>query len=187
MANLGGVFDASTVDPSAPFEAIPPGDYKVMIVDSSMDYTKNGDGQFLKLQLQVIDGPHQGTTLFDRLNLVNANPKAEEIAKRTLSAICHALGKLQVSDSSDLHNLPLAAKVSLVPAGPDRNGIHREAKNEIKGYKPDSAAAVAQAHAAAWQAPAAPAQAPAQPAPVNQAPPPAAGAGSPPWMASKAA
>lgn len=182
MANLGGTFDASTVDPSAPFEAIPGGDYRVIIVDSSMDYTKSGDGQFLKLQLQVIDGPHAGTTLFDRLNLVNPNPKAEEIARRTLSAICHAVGKMQVNDSIELHNLPLIAKVTLVPAGPDKYGTHRDAKNEIKGYKP-AGSAVQPANAAPFAQPAAPAPAQAQPTPPQA---PAAGSGNPPWMASKA-
>jgi hypothetical protein len=36
----------------------------------------------------------QGRKIFDRLNLVNAEPdQAVEIAQRTLSAICHATGQ----------------------------------------------------------------------------------------------
>lgn len=181
MAHLGGTFDASNVDPSAPFEAIPAGEYPVMIVDSSMDVTKDGNGQYLKLQLQVIDGQYQGTTLIDRLNLVNANPRAEEIAKRTLSAICHAIGKLQVSDSTELHNAPLLCKVALQPAGPDKNGIEREARNEVKGYKPIGQATAAPAAAPATQA---------TPQPAGTAAPAATvkpGAGAPPWMAGNAA
>jgi hypothetical protein len=137
-------------------------------------------GQMLKLTLQVIDGEHTNRMLFDRLNLVNSNPKAEEIAQRTLSSICHAVGKYQIRDSAELHNLPLIASVKIRPASAD--GQYGP-QNDIKGYKP----------ATAQQATQAPAQQPvAQPAPTQQPIPQAAQAsqapaGTPPWMAGKAA
>lgn len=182
MAFLGGTFDASNIEPDTGFEPIPAGDYLVMIVDSNMDTTKDGRGQYLKLQLQVIDGPHANHTLFDRLNLVNDNPKAVDIAQRTLSAICHAVGKLQVSDSTELHNLPLTARVTLRPAGPDRNGIERAASNEVKGYK----AAGSAAPATPFQRPA-PASASAPSAPAPQPVAAAASGATPPWMQGKTA
>ncbi len=56
-----------------------------------------------------------GRKLFDRLNLVNANAQTVEIAQRTLSAICHATGRLQVQDSEDLHLIPMLADVTVKP------------------------------------------------------------------------
>jgi len=172
VANLGGMFDATQVQPGGSMEVIPAGEYRVMISDSAMEPSKTG-GQFLKLTIQVIDGPHQGAVLFDRLNLVNSNPKAVEIAQRTLSAICHAVGVLQVQDSAQLHNRPMLARVAYKEGGqPDGKGGVYGPSNEIKAYKPING----------QPAPAQPAYQPAAPA---MQPPPAQGqapAGSPPWM-----
>ena len=92
-----------TVEPNAPLEALPAGEYRVQILQSEMRVTKAGTGQMLWLDLEVLEGEHKGRHLYDQLNLINPNPTAEEIAQRTLSAICHAVGKLQVSDSEELH------------------------------------------------------------------------------------
>ena len=56
-----------------------------------------------------------GRKLFDRLNLVNGNPTTVEIAQRTLSAICRAIGRMQVQDSEELHLIPLIADVKVKP------------------------------------------------------------------------
>lgn len=172
MAFLGNTFDATAVEPSAPREIIPPGEYVVQIVESEMASTKAGDGEMLKLTLDIIDGPHAGRKLWDRLNLVNRNAQTVEIAQRTLSAICHATGKLQVSDSDQLHFIPMLAVVKVKPAGPDKQGVHREAQNEVSGYKP--------ANSAARPGPAQPQR---QAAPPPAQPKPAAAA-SPPWRRS---
>lgn len=172
MANLGGTFDANSVEPSAPIEILPPGNYPVQIVKSDMEPTKDGDGQKLTLELEIIDGPARGRRLWDSLNLVNRNPQAVEISQRTLSAICHAIGKLQVSDSEELHFKPLMAKVEVLPAGTDKNGYVRERpKNEVKGYSAIAGAA------ASTQAPP---QRAATSAPPPRQPAPAASA-APPW------
>lgn len=189
MAFLGGTFDATQVQPGGQSDVIPAGDYKVMISDSEMVQTKSGSGSFLKLTLQVIDGPHQGAVIFDRLNLVNTNLKAVEIAQRTLSAICHAIGVLQVQDSAQLHNRPLLARVAYREAQGEYG-----ASNEIKGYRPISGGAPAMAPTTGLVAPAPAYQPPAHPAAVQgvaaysqatAAPAPAAG--TPPWMAGQAA
>ena len=75
-----------------------------------MRVTKAGTGQMLWLDLEVLEGPLQGRHVYDQLNLINPNPTAEEIAQRTLCAICHAVGKLRVSDSEELHFLPMAGE-----------------------------------------------------------------------------
>jgi hypothetical protein len=127
MANLGTTFDATGIEPNKPLEALPPGRYVVQIVNSEMRPTKDGTGQYLWLELDVLEGAFAGRKLFDRLNLVNANPTTVEIAQRTLSAICHAVGKMQVDDSEQLHLIPLIADVKVKPpkAGYDASNTMR--------------------------------------------------------------
>jgi len=149
MTKLGFSFDATTVEPSKGYEVLPPGDYRVSIVQSEMRDTKNSAGKFLWLDMIIMDGPHQGQHLFDRLNLVNPNEKAVEIAYQTLSSICRAVGVLNTDDAEDLHNRSMIAIVRVVPAGPDKTGVHREAKNEVKAYKPVPEAAAPKSRSAA--------------------------------------
>lgn len=136
MAALNQVFDASTVAPSEAREVIPAGKYLAQIISSEMRDTKAGDGSYLAMELEILDGEHQGRKLFERLNLNNPNATAVEIAHRTLSAICHATGQMQVADSEQLHFKPLVATVKVRPPrgeyGPS---------NEIGGYAPASGAA----------------------------------------------
>jgi hypothetical protein len=144
MANIGE-FDASGVEPSAPREIIPAGKYLAQIIASEMAPTKTG-GQMLTLELEVMDGPYQRRHFWDRLNLVNSNPQAVEIAQRQLSAICHAVGVLKVSDSEQLHFKPMTVSVKVRPA----QGEY-QARNEVGGYE---AAAGAAAKPSAYKAPA---------------------------------
>ncbi|MDG4574446.1 MAG: DUF669 domain-containing protein [Defluviicoccus sp.] len=127
MARLNEAFDATTVEPNKPFELLPPGRYVVQIVNSEMRPTKDGMGQLLWLELDILEGELAGRKLFDRLNLVNANPTTVEIAQRTLSAICHAVGKMQVDDSEQLHLVPLIADVRVQPP---KNGY--DAQNTLR-------------------------------------------------------
>ena len=132
MAHLGGTFDANAIAPAQDLEPIPSGEYLAHIIDSDMKPTKNGLGQYLELTYEVTDGPYKGRKLWARLNLDNPNAKAVEIAQRDLSAICHATGQLQVSDSQQLHYKPHVVRVEYVKADGDRR---TRDGNEIKAYK----------------------------------------------------
>jgi len=174
MAFLGTTFDATTVAPGGSTEVIPAGDYRAMIIDSAMEPTKNGSGQFLKLTISVLDGPKKGAVIFDRLNLVNNNQTAVDIAQRTLSAICHAISVMQVQDSDQLHNRPLMMRVAV------KEDAQYGQSNEIKRYLAVSAGA-APATAASYTPPAAapaPSFAP-NPAPSFAPNPPVAAAPAP--------
>jgi len=63
MANLSG-FDANNVEPSGDFEPIPAGKYLAIITDSEMKPTKNGNGSYLELTFQVIEGPCKNRLLW---------------------------------------------------------------------------------------------------------------------------
>jgi len=162
MASLNG-FDANNVPEQQEFSAMPEGQYTVIATASEMKPTKNGQGQFLQFTFEVLDGPHKGRKVWARLNLVNSNQTAVDIAQRELGAICRAVGIMKPNDSSELHNRPLLITVAVEVDDRKREG------NVIKKYEainaggaPAPAAAPASGAAAPWggQPAAAPAAAP---------------------------
>ena len=147
MASLFTAFDASTVDPQDSFDPIPAGNYLVEITDSEMKPTKAGTGSYLQMTLKVLQGNYAGRLLWERLNLDNPNKTAVEIAQKTLSSICHATGVLNVTDSVQLHNKPMIAKVKV-----KRDDEYGD-KNELSGFKKAEGAAMpTAAHPAVQQA-----------------------------------
>jgi len=171
MASFGHTFDASSVEPSTGYDVLPPGKYLAQVVASEMRATKDGHGQYLYMEVDILEGQYAGRKLFDRLNLVNANPDAVQIAQRTLSSICRAVGKLQVSNSEQFHLIPLIADVRVRPP----KGMYGES-NSIR-YLPRSAPA---ANAASF-ASAAPAVQSAVARPTVVAQPQAPAANGLPW------
>lgn len=133
MAQLN--FDASQVAPHVGFETIPAGWYNVMVDESELKPTRDGAGTRLNFRYVVLDGQYQGRKLFHGLNLQHSNAQTVEIAYKQLSALAHAVGVLQVADSTQLHNRPLKIKVKVRPAGKDANGIDREEQNDISQWK----------------------------------------------------
>ena len=103
MANLAG-FDASQVPEQQEFSALPEGQYVVIATASEMKPTKSGNGQFLQFTFEVLDGPQKGRKLWARLNLVNPNQTAVDIAQRELGAICRAVGVKHAQRVCDVLN-----------------------------------------------------------------------------------
>lgn len=183
MASLN--FNAANVEPQQSFEAIPDGWYTVLMTKSEMKPTKDNaqtGNAYLEAELTVQDQAYKGRKLFYRLNVKNANPVAQEIAYKQLSAICHAVGVIQVQDSQQLHGLPFMVKVSVKR---DESGKY-EPSNEIKAIKGLNEGAAPAMPPTGFTAPVQPA-APSFAAPAGVAPAAAgpANAGVPPWMQPK--
>ena len=134
MANLSG-FDANQVEPTDDFDPIPAGKYLAVVTDSEMKPTKAGNGEYLQLNFQIIEGEYSNRMLWVRLNLDNPNATAVKLAQGELSAICRAVGVLAPRDSQDLHDLPLLIHVRV-----KRRNDTGELQNEIKGYSRKDAA-----------------------------------------------
>lgn len=143
MANLSG-FNAAEVEPNTGFDPIPAGEYNACIVGSDMKQTKNGSGEYLNLEISILDGTYQNRRLFDKLNLKNSNETAVQIARATLSSICRAVNVLEPNDSSELHMKPFRISV-----GVRKREDTGEMENRIKSYKPRSASPVPQMATAA--------------------------------------
>jgi len=113
MAMLPQVFDASLIDPSEGYVLWPAGTYTAQIVASDMRPTKDGTGQYLQLEMLVFDGALAGKRVTERLNLLHRNERASEIANRTLSALCRAIGKRIVAESTELHDQPFTLEIAV--------------------------------------------------------------------------
>lgn len=129
MANLTGLVnhDAS---PESQFAALPSGEYPALITDSAVKQTKSGNGSYLELTYQVIDGPYKGRQLWARINLTNPNATAVTIGQQHLAQVRHATGVLQLNDSQQLHNIPHVIRVEYKPARDQYSE-----SNEVKEYK----------------------------------------------------
>ena len=137
MANLNG-FDANTVEPTASFDPLPAGKYLAAITASQMKPTKNGDGSYLELTFEVVEGEFRGRKVWDRLCINHPNAMTVKIARGNLSAICRAVGVMQPRDSVELHNIPLLITVKC-----KKRQDTGELVNEVKGYEAKAAATAA--------------------------------------------
>lgn len=127
MATLS--FNAQNVEPSKSFSPIPAGVYPAQIVESEIKPLKSGNGEGLSLQFEILGNQHAGRRIFANLNIHHTNKEAERIAQEQLSAICHAVGVLQLQDSAQLHNKPLNIRVKI------RKQEGYDERNEISGYE----------------------------------------------------
>lgn len=129
MANLNN-FDASQVEPSVEFEPVPAGRYVVVITASQDKPTRNQDGEYLELTMEIVEGEYKGRRIWDRIMLQHSNPMTVKIARARLSSLCRACGLMRPGDSEALHNLPIVARVRLKA----RNDT-QEMGNEIASYE----------------------------------------------------
>ena len=129
MADLGN-FDAHDVDPASPFEALPAGKYVAIVTASEMKRTKAGNGQYLQLEFEVVEGQYAHRKLWARLTLDHPNALTVQIARAQLSALCRAVGVMRPRDSVELHNLPVLVTVKCKKR--EDNG---DIVNEVAGFE----------------------------------------------------
>jgi hypothetical protein len=123
-------FNANDVEPQKNYDPIPPNKYLCMITDAQVGSNSKNTGTLLKLTWEVIeDGPYKGAYIFDNLNVQHQNQKAQEIAQRQLSAICHATGQLMLTDTDQLLNKTAIVKVDI------EQSEGYSPKNITKGYE----------------------------------------------------
>mgnify|MGYP000967667497 CR=1 FL=1 len=123
-------FDATNVPQADVLDPIPAGWYNCAMDESEMKPAKTGNGQYLSCRFTILDGLYVGRKVYMRFNLQNDNPVAQEIGWKQLSSFCHAVGRLRVQDSQELHGLPVKVKVKLKAA----EGTY-EASNDVTGFK----------------------------------------------------
>jgi len=96
-------FTANKIDtPLVDTSALKPGTYHVVITKTDLKVTKAGTGQFIELEMQVIEpSDFSGRRYWDRFNISNPSKKAEDAAKRQLDKLCNALGIKAIEQDTD--------------------------------------------------------------------------------------
>src|SRR5690625_617720 len=173
---LGQTFSANELPEGndGEFNAIPAGDYQVEITEASLQDTKSGTGQYIKLRMDILGPTHQGRVLFSNLNIRNQSEKAEQIGLQQLGDVIRAIGVPSLNDTDQLvgGNLTVKVKVKDDPEYGDANGK----RNDIAAYKSLTGSKPPQANSSApFGGGAATTQAPAESAPQ------ASTGGKPPW------
>lgn len=129
MANLNETFSTNDLPEGGGFEPVPAGNYTVSITEANLQDTKAGNGQMIKLRLDIEGPSYQGRVLFTNINIRNPNPKAEEIGRQQLGEIMRAIGLGQVSDTDQLIGGRMEVKVTVKQDETYGPG------NEVKGFK----------------------------------------------------
>jgi hypothetical protein len=149
MASLN--FKASNVElTERSYDALPEGDYEMIVTKSDTKPTKAGNGHYLELEMQIIAGQFSGRRHWERLNLDNPSQRTVKIAQEQLARLCMAMGLDEIQDSEELHDRAFIATLGI-----DKKDATR---NVVWDYKPAEGASPAPAPAAKPAAAAAPAK-----------------------------
>lgn len=146
-------FNAANVDPEMGAAQLPVGlKQKAIITESEITATKNDPNScMIVYSLRIVEGPNAGAEGAYRVNVFSSNPVAKTIAEKQQSALQHAVGKINIQDTAELHNIPFMIDVGYQkgqdPAsGPDAKGYTEvKAVYDANGNKPKAGQAPQQA------------------------------------------
>ena len=127
MANLGN-YDASNGQTMESRDCLPAGEYIACIVKSEKRDAKTRGNAYINLEFEVQDGDCRGRHFWTMLNLWNNNQQAVDIAQRELNSICHAVGRLRINDTEELHGIPMRVKLKV-----EKNDQYGD-QNRVAGY-----------------------------------------------------
>lgn len=149
------------------YELLPAGWYVGQVTESEIVPLKSGNGQSLKLTIEILSDGYRGRKVWARLNVQHTNSEAERIAQQQLRELCEAIGLGRMTDTVQLHGQPFGVKLKIRE---DKTGQY-EPSNDVAGFKPAGGSPVhGQQNMVARP----------QQAPAN-APAAAAGTSTPPW------
>ncbi len=128
MAKIAGMYDPD----AAPgmFEVLPAGTYTVKVTNGEMKPTKNRDGEYLQIEMTIVDGEYKERKLFARFNLVNKSKEAVRIANGEFASLREAVGVLNPKDTAEL----MGPRFQVVVKCVKRNDRPDEMTNEIQRY-----------------------------------------------------
>lgn len=152
MAKLN--FNTSEIESQPTFEALPAGWYPVQIISEEQKEAKSGNGEYVKFEFEITEGPYKGRKLWDQYSLWHTNAQTVEIAQKAIKSIAEAVG-IETDDTEQLHNRVFDVKVIIEKSDEwgDRNRIRGYRKHAgIGATMPPPAASAPKAPAAApWK------------------------------------
>lgn len=155
MAKLSSIgltsLDDISMESAGGYQPIPNGVYNATVGEVDLRNTRSGTGQYLSVQLDILDEPYDRRKVWANLNIVNPSEKAQAIGRSQLKAMALSAGITELQDTDDL----IGAIVKVVL------GIDKEdsTRNVVKGFEYSEEAAPAKT-APLVAAPAAPASKP---------------------------
>lgn len=117
------------------FEPLPEGKYTVKVDATDLKSTKNGTGQYIKVEFVVLGPRFQGRKLFANHNIVNDSAESMRIGRQQVKSLMVAGGMSQeqinrFNDTDQLLGLTVNVRV-----GVDEGSGQYGPQNRIKGYE----------------------------------------------------
>lgn len=126
--------------PSTAADVLPAAEYVVKVVGGEMKDTKNRDGQYLEVDMEVVEGDYTGSVIRDRFNLKNKSDEAVRIAKSQFAALREATGVLEPEDIADFRGIRFRVVLRLEKWQDDpprwSNRVQRYLKNDGSSATP---------------------------------------------------
>ena len=117
MARLNQTFYPGQYPNSADiaFEPVPAGIYDVQVTDADVKTTKNGDGQYIWLELTIVKTPeYNGRKIFANITVSNPSQKAMDIGRAQIMDLCEIFSFTSgFNDTDMLKNQLLKVKVKV--------------------------------------------------------------------------
>ena len=85
-------FDLSNVKPQGNFEVLPAGKYICNVTNAELKDTRDGTGQYIKMEYTIKSEVAEGRKIFSNLNIKNNNPKATDIGLSQLRSLLELSG-----------------------------------------------------------------------------------------------
>ncbi len=123
-------FNPADFSAAAGAAVIPSGQYAAEVIDSAKRPARSGDGDFLQLTFQVVEGEYRHRVVWVRLHVGSANETVSRMAKEELAAICCAAGIDRLKNSSELHHKPVLITVGV------RHRGGADISNIVRAYAP---------------------------------------------------
>ena len=94
--------------------------------------TKAGNGEYIELTIEIMDGEFSGRKIWERLNVNNPSEQTVQIARSQLNQLATALGQVPLKDTDQLLEIPFTLTLDI-----DRKDNTR---NRVMGYSSASSA-----------------------------------------------
>lgn len=128
MASLEG-FNPAEVEPTAPIELLPAGDYPVILIETDLSKKDSNAVQF-EFCVQVTEGPHQNRRVYSQQNYTKKDGSPNNIGRGMVSQLCRCVGVMNPKDTTELHHKRVIAKI-----GVEKSEGYNP-RNNVKGFKP---------------------------------------------------
>lgn len=130
MANLQSLginsLNEIEADTGGGYQAIPPGQYRALVLEVDLRTTKAGTGQYLACKFQLLDAPYDRRFVWSNLNISNPSEQAQKIGRAQFKDFSQACGFEDLQDTDQLLDQEIGLNIVLDKDDPTRN--------QVRGY-----------------------------------------------------